>query len=236
MKTIITYFFKSLKVLSLSFLSGISVYVFCAWAMPIVQINTENYPTSSPSHTIYLMTNGVHTDVVLPVRSNIIHWDSLVPFENVLSNDTNFRWLAFGWGDKGFYLNTPTWDDLTFGTAFKAATGLSSTAMHCTYYRRVKEDAECVKILIKDAQLAALSQYVRQSFRRDSTGKFEWIHTNAVYGKTDAFYEAIGNYSLLTTCNTWTNNGLKAADLPACWWTPLDKGLMQVYFNLNDKK
>ena len=236
MKSFLSYLLKSVKVGSLTLIVGISLYSLSTCLLPQITINKSSYPAQNANHTIYIMTNGVHTDLVLPVRSNIIRWDTLVPFENTISKDTIFQWLAFGWGDKGFYLNTPTWDDLTFGTAFRAAAGLSTTAIHATYYYRVKEDQECIKIKVTDEQLEMLSNYIRQSFDNKVNGKFQYIATTAVYGKRDAFYEAKGNYSVFTTCNTWTNTGLKAAKLPACFWTPLDKGLMDLYSNLQLNK
>lgn len=56
------------------------------------------------------------------------------------------------------------------------------------------------------------------------------INTNAVYGKTDAFYEAKGKYSLFKTCNTWTNNALKASEQRACVWTIFQSG---IFYQLN---
>ena len=90
--------------------------------------------------------------------------------------------------------------------------------------------------MVTNKQLETISNYVRQSFADKINGQYQWIKTDAVYGKRDAFYEAKGNYSLFTTCNTWTNTGLKEAKLPACLWTPLDKGLMAVYTNLQLNK
>ena len=50
--------------------------------------------------------------------------------------------------------------------------------------------------------------------------------------KADAFYDAKGSYNLTRTCNTWTNNALKAAGLKACLWTPFDSGIFWQYRNL----
>ena len=64
--------------------------------------------------TIYLSTNGVHLDIVVP-KINI---DSLLLYGIVREQSANY--LSFGWGDENFYINTPTWGDLTFSNAFKA--------------------------------------------------------------------------------------------------------------------
>ena len=53
--------------------------------------------------------------------------------ENTKSKDSTAEYLAFGWGDKGFYLDTPEWSDLKASTAFKAAFALGNSAMHTTF-------------------------------------------------------------------------------------------------------
>jgi hypothetical protein len=55
------------------------------------------------------------------------------------------NYLAFGWGDKGFYLNTPEWADLKVSTALNAAFGLSSSAIHSTFYKKLRENETCKK-------------------------------------------------------------------------------------------
>ena len=63
-----------------------------------------------------ILTNGVHTDLVVPIKSAEIDWSKEIPIENTNSKSTNFNYLSIGWGDKGFYLDTPTWADLKFST------------------------------------------------------------------------------------------------------------------------
>ena len=55
------------------------------------------------------------------------------------------------------------------------------------------------------------------------------IKTTSQYGENDAFYEAIGSYSIFHTCNTWTNNLLKKASLPASFWVAFDDGILYQY-------
>ncbi len=40
------------------------------------------------------------------------------------------------------------------------------------------------------------------------------------YSNNDAFFEALGSYNVLTTCNTWTGDGLQAAGVKTSVWTP----------------
>lgn len=206
----------------------LATYFLCGFLIPYISIPAEK-TTAPKTVELYILTNGVHTDLVLPVKSPEIDWSDEILFENTLSKRTDFRYLAFGWGDKGFYLDTPTWAELKFSTAFKAVFWLNDSAMHCTFYENMKEGEDCKKIMITQAEYERLIQFIKDKFDRGQDGKPILIKTNAVYGRNDAFYDAQGSYSFLETCNTWANDGLKAAGQKAALWTPSDRGIFQHY-------
>lgn len=221
---------KTFKITGMSILGLIglvSVYMISTYCLSRITVTEEK--GNKQEVTIYIKTNGVHTDLVVPIRTNQMDWSKEVRFSNTLSADTTFTYLAMGWGDKGFYLETPAWVDLKTSVAFKAATGLSTTAIHATFYPALKEDSDCVKIEISREQYARLIKYIDDSFRKDANGHVINIKTNANYGKTDAFYEAKGRYSLFHTCNSWANAGLKACGQRACLWTAFDTGIFLKY-------
>jgi uncharacterized protein (TIGR02117 family) len=164
------------------------------------------------------------------MHSGLIDWNTIVPFENTDSKDTTFQYASFGWGDKGFYLETPNWSDLKFSVAFKAMFHLGSSAMHVTFYKEMQLSESCKEIKISKVEYEKLILYIKKSFQYDADGKTIQIIThNDGYGTDDAFYEAKDVYDLFHTCNTWANNALKAADQKACLWTALDKGIFYQY-------
>jgi uncharacterized protein (TIGR02117 family) len=165
----------------------------------------------------------------MPVQNDLHDWSAELPFTNTKSKKTDFKYVGIGWGDKGFYLDTPTWADLKFSTAFKAAFWLSESAMHCTFYREMKEGDDCKMIMISKNQYKELVKFVDGKFDKNQDGKNILIPTNAVYGDNDAFYDAQGRYSFLDTCNTWANNALKAAGQKAALWTLTDYGIFLHY-------
>jgi len=224
MKKYFRILFKTIGVI----LGIVLLYLLCGYFIPFIEVPAEK--TNEPKTVeIYLLTNGVHTDIVVPVKNQQYDWSKMVPFENTLSKSTDFRYLSVGWGDKGFYLDTPTWADLKFSTAFKAAFWLSESAMHCTFYNQMTEGKDCVKIPITAQQYEHLVYYINAKFDHDKNGNLQLIKTDAVYGNNDAFYDAQGRYSFLDTCNTWANNGLKAAGQKAALWSPSDFGIFQHY-------
>ena len=228
-KKILKYIFYPV----LTFVGLILIYLGFAYCLSRIAVDKEQ--NSKEEVAIYIKTNGVHTDIVVPIRNAQNDWSKEVQFSNTTSADTSSQYLAMGWGDKGFYLETPTWADLKASVAFNAAFGLSTTAIHATFYQKMVEDESCRKIMISNEQYSRLIKYISDSFQKDESGHFLNIKTTANYGQTDAFYEANGSYSMLHTCNTWANNSLKSCGQKACLWTPFDTGIFLKYNNLNNK-
>lgn len=206
----------------------IVLYGLLAYLLPFIEISAKD-DGEKKEIPIYIYTNGVHTDIVMPVKNDMQDWSMKIPFANTKSKRTDYNYIGVGWGDKGFYLDTPTWADLKFSTAFKAAFWLGESAMHCTYYKTMKEADDCKITMISRSQYKNLTKFVEDKFDKDQNGNFILIPTNAVYSDNDAFYDAQGKYSFLYTCNTWSNDALKAAGQKAAFWTPTDFGIFQHY-------
>ncbi|UOE39019.1 MULTISPECIES: TIGR02117 family protein [Chryseobacterium] len=204
------------------------IYALLGYLLPFIEISAKD-DGEIKEIPIYIYTNGVHTDIVMPVKNDIQDWSAKIPFSDTKSKKTDYHFIGIGWGDKGFYLDTPTWADLKFSTAFKAAFWLSESAMHCSYYQKMTEAEDCKKIMISRNQYKKLVNFVDAKFDKDSNGSYQFIPTKAVYGDNDAFYDAKGKYSFLNTCNTWANNALKASGQKAAFWTPSDYGIFLHY-------
>ncbi|UGS20337.1 TIGR02117 family protein [Flavobacterium cyclinae] len=209
------------------FILSLFAYLLIVTLLSFVSVNYD-VAQNQEEIPIYILTNGVHTDIVLPIKNEHHDWSSQLKFEHTKSKDTTYQYVALGWGDKGFYLETPTWADLKVSTAVKAASGLSTSAMHVTFYKHLKENQSCKKIQISLENYKKLIAFINESFQTKS-GKFLKIETNAVYGKHDVFYEANGSYSLFYTCNSWANQALKAANQKAALWTISDSGIFRHY-------
>ncbi len=219
--------FKIPGITILTFILLIGIYLLSAIILSVIEVKRQ--PETTRDVAIFIITNGVHTDVVVPVKNAQMDWSKEIKYENTLKDDTSNKYLALGWGNKGFYLETPTWADLKFSTAFKAAFGLGSSAMHATFYNDMQEGNSCKKNYLSKGQYSRLIKFIRNSFKKDVKGHFQHIVTHANYGDNDAFYEATGSYNLFYTCNTWTNSALKSCGQKACLWTPFDKGIFYQY-------
>lgn len=217
----------SLKIIG-SILALVVLYLFLGYFLPYIPVQAEASPEPKVVKA-YIMTNGVHTDIVMPIKSDFVDWSQKFPFQYTRSKQSDYQYLAIGWGDKGFYLDTPTWSDLKFSTAFNAAFWLGDSAVHTTYYKSIKIDETVKPFVMTERQYKNLIKYIEKSLDKDQSGNAIYINTNAQYRNSDAFYEAKGSYSFLYTCNTWTNNALKVAGQKAALWTPTDTGIFQHY-------
>lgn len=221
---------KTLKIAGktvLVLISFIALYLLSAFLLSLITVAAEE--NAKDEVEIYILTNGVHTDIVVPTSNDQFNWTDDISHISELTNPEDYKYLAIGWGDKGFYLNTPTWAELKFSTAFNAAFGLSTSAIHATYYSQMKESETCKKISISKEQYERLISFISKSLQRDGNGKALKIETSANKSEADAFYEANGTYSLFHTCNTWANNGLKYSGQKACLWTAFQNGIFLKY-------
>jgi uncharacterized protein (TIGR02117 family) len=212
----------------LFFLVGIILYILCVISIAYIPVNTNIEPCKTDCVEVYLRSNGVHMDIVLPIKNELKDWTLQLDSKLSKAGKSNFNYVSVGWGDKGFYLDTPTWGDLTFKTAFNALFYLSSSAMHITFFDSLTEGRRCKKVYISKENYSHIIAFVESSFQSNETNQYIRI-PNVSYGDDDIFYEAKGRYSLFYTCNSWTNNCLKSGNMKACLWTVLDKGFFYHY-------
>lgn len=223
----VTKLIKIILALFLSCIAFVCLYMITAFTLSRMTVKREQ--KTEGSIPIYILTNGVHTDIVMPVKTSQVDWNTIFHFNNTIGKDSSLPYIGIGWGDKGFYLNTPTWDDLTFTTAFNAVFGLSTTAIHATYHLNITESNTCKKMLLTNEQYQRLIIFIKSRTQTNANGLPIYIKTNANYGNEDAFYEAKGNYNMFYTCNTWSNNALKSCGQKACLWTPFQSGIFYQY-------
>lgn len=208
------------------FLAGFFAFLLC-YGMATVFLTwipaNSDFEEPEEGVLIAVHSNGVHTDIVMPVKNELYDWSAHLSCTDTRAADSSFGYVSVGWGDKGFYIETPTWADLKTSTALKAAFWLSRSAMHVTWRRGLPAEGEsCEQIRITPEQYKALCAYVQQTFALDVQGRVQFIQA-PTYTPYDAFYEAHGRYNLFKTCNVWAGNALRYAGVKMSLWTPFDK-------------
>lgn len=211
--------------IALWFVGLIVAYVLIGTILSLIPVNGN--VVAGNDVVIYLDNNDVHTDIVVPTRTDRFDWSTIVPPDDT-SSKSAAAYLAFGWGSQDFYLNVPNWKALTIGIALKAISGLGGTALHTTYEREPVLNSDCRKITLSAAQYDALVQYILSGGKRNEEGAF--IHIDHPgYCASDAFYEGTGRYSPFHTCNTWANSALKSCGQKCCLWTALMQPIFWKY-------
>jgi uncharacterized protein (TIGR02117 family) len=203
------------------------LYLSLALLLGLIPVNRDFRPPAQGGVTIYLRTNGVHADLVLPAAAPF-DWRAQFPLDSVVDRrrvtvPDALNWIAFGWGDRGFYVHTPTWSDLRFGTAAVALLGLGSGAMHVEYLAR-PQDYHVQRVDLQPQQYDALTAALQSGFARDANGRLHRIDAPG-YFATDAFYEGTGRYTLWLTCNEWIRRALASAGVRTAVWAPFDEAL-----------
>ena len=204
------------------------IYLILATGAAYIPVNKDQSEYKDQNLSIYILTNGVHTDIVVPYFNEAYDWRTYLDPILTPGKQTSAQWVSFGWGDKGFYLQTPEWKDLKASVAFNAAFGLSESAMHVTYHDKLVTGDDCIEIKLNKEQYQRLCKYILNRFDMENN-KLVLVETDQNYGLNDVFYEAKGKYNLFYTCNTWANNVLKSANLKASLFTLWDKGIFYHY-------
>jgi len=213
-----------LKFLYVFFIS-VMIYQVLVLLLGIIPVN-KDFEHTPGGIEIFVGTNGVHTDILMPVYNELHDWSAVVPFRHFPPEVTTYDYVSMGWGDKGFYINTPTWAHLTVGTALNALFLASEAAMHVTYLPFAPRESEhYVRLLVSESQYEQLINYIVPYFEIGDDGEVILI-PEAHYSFNDNFYEAHDKYHLFNTSNNWTNRILKRTGIRAAVWSPLDRPIM----------
>jgi uncharacterized protein (TIGR02117 family) len=190
-----------------------ALYLVAALVLGLAPANTS-FTETPGGVAVAVCSNGVHTDFVLPVRTEEVDWSTIFLPRHYPIDVTGFDHIGIGWGDLDFYRGTPSWSDFDTGTTLRALTGLGPAALHVQYRPGPGVNEDCRSVEISVPQYRALADYI--------TGTIANSQTPAApgYGATDLFYAAQGRFSLFKSCNVWVGQGLKASGLPTGLWTP----------------
>lgn len=172
--------------------------------------------------TIWVEDNGIHTGVVLPVRAAGVDWRTDFPARDLRDpRYAAYGYIAVGWGERGFYLGTPTWWDVRPWTLLHAALGSEDTLLHVEHIARPVTGPQVRAVTLRVAEYRRLAAVVRAS-RRDGAAV-------PGYGAYDAFYPATGRYDAVRTCNAWTGDTFAAAGVRVGAWTPFPTAVMRSF-------
>lgn len=173
---------------------------------------------------VWVEDNGIHTGIVLPLVGGGEDWRDLIsPYDARDPAYGRHSHVAFGWGDRDFYVNTPRWRDLRPMTVVNAAIGSDDTVMYVERIAEPRPAAHVRRVLLRPEEYARLTTFIRQSFDVGPSGV---AGAQPGYADHDSFYTAKGRYTAFNTCNTWTGRALRTAGVRLGVWTPFSVTVM----------
>lgn len=163
---------------------------------------------------VFVESNGVHVSLVVPKVAAGIDWRPLMSGADLGDpRYAGYDHLAIGWGERTFYLETPTWADVRLRTILAAARGSDATLMHVEHVPAPHTADDVRAIVLRPEEYRRLARAIGSSF----AGKRAVARG---YGANDAFYPARGHYSAVRTCNAWAGEMLRRAGVRVGRWTP----------------
>ena len=210
-------FLTILGILLLSFLLFVLLYALAGLLCFTIPVN-KRYQNIKRDVDIYVVSNGVHVDYVIPSISPYFNWKKVLDDRHYATHFTEQTYLGVGWGDRGFYLEVDEWKNLKPRVAARAMLVPSPTLMHITSHAELPKDQKRLETIHLSAdQYLQLCNYICSYFQEKDGAV---IHLpGAGYTDNDNFYEARGQYHAFTTCNYWVNRGLIRIGVRAPIWS-----------------
>ena len=149
---------------------AVALYFLAAVVLSAIPLN-RGAGRSGPVE-IFVRSNGVHVDLVLPVRNERFDWGPVAPASDAADpRAAAAPWVAIGWGDREVYRKVPTWGDLTPGLALRAGLGLDGTALHAARLFAPAEGPDCVRLALTESPYDALVAFLLESGVRAADGR-----------------------------------------------------------------
>lgn len=198
---------------------ALGLFMLAAWVGSSLP---RNGGWREPASGIEIMveTNGVHTAIVMPLVTPQKDWRPDFPADDLPAPDRPYTHVSVSWGEREVFLNTPTWSDLSPGTALKALAG-GDGLLHVAHYARPAPDNNTRVLRLRADEYRRLVERIERQVPRGRRAVYRG------YAEYDVFYDAPGRYHLGNTCNQWTSDTLAAAGIRIGRWTPFAGGVMK---------
>ncbi|KPP96527.1 DUF2459 domain-containing protein [Erythrobacter sp. HL-111] len=194
------------------------LYAAAAWIGSSIPRNGD-WEQPDTGVTIMVADNGVHTEIVMPIRAEGHDWRAHFQPGDIAAAARRYTHVAVSWGERNFFLETPTWADLELDNALGALAG-GEALLHVAWYVRPAPSEDFRELRVSAQQYRALAGAIAADLTSDP-------QVFPGYERHDVFYSARGLYHLGYTCNQWTSDRLAGAGIETGWWTPFAGGVMK---------
>lgn len=199
---------------------AIGLFLLTAWIGSSIP---RNAAWREPAQGVEIMvgTNGIHTELVLPLVTAEKDWRPAFPAADIALPGRDYTHVAVSWGEREVFLETPTWWDLKPTTALRVIGIGGDGLIHAAHYVRPAPSDDMRPLRLTSAEYSRLAAAIETALPQGERVRHDG------YGPQDVFYHAPGSYTVDNTCNQWTSNMLAAAGVRTGWWTPFAGGVMK---------
>lgn len=205
-------------------LIGLSLLVSLALAAGAVFQDAAPVSEDGTPVTIHVVSNGFHTDIVVPTVSDAMDWRPLLRLSPITRQAVDAPYLAIGWGSQAAYTTLGTLADLSPGLLFEAV-AFDASVVHLQPVATIGEGENVRRLAVTREGYRRLVRHVEDSLSRDEDGQAV-VLDGITHGTGDAFLRGRDRFWLLRSCNVWVGEALRAAGRPVGLWTPLAQSLM----------
>lgn len=174
--------------------------------------------------TIYVMTNGFHTDIVVPSVSDAKDWRPLMQTSPITAYSLDAPLIAFGWGSEAAYTELGTLADLSTGLMLKAI-AFDRSVVHVQPLAAIRIGESVRRFRLTPDGYRSLVGHIEDSLQPSGNGEPVTL-AGVTHGMGDAFLRGRDRFWLLRSCNVWVGEALRKAGLSVGLWTPLAQSLM----------
>jgi uncharacterized protein (TIGR02117 family) len=205
-------------------LAVVALFALAGWIGSAIPRNGDwREPAPDAPGTVEIMvgSNGVHTELVLPLVTPEKDWRPVFPAADLPLPRADATHVAVSWGEREVFLNTPTWWDLSPVTVLRILGVGGEGLIHAAHYVRPAPSESFRPLTLTSTEYRRLVAAIERGLPKGERVRHDG------YGPHDVFYEAPGKYTLTRTCNQWTSDTLAAAGVRTGWWTPFAGGVMK---------
>ncbi|KWV93137.1 DUF2459 domain-containing protein [Erythrobacter sp. YT30] len=174
---------------------------------------------------IMIATNGVHTEIVVPVVNSTRDWREILPSVSKTASGDVTTHIAIGFGERDVFINTPTFYDMRLSTALRVATTGGEGMIRVINLTNPGAHQNRRKLTISREQYARLVNALEDDLPPLAAGEARTFETST-YDR-GRYYASPQRYTLITTCNQWTSDRLANAGIRTGWLTPFSGGVMK---------
>ena len=114
---------RGVRILAL-FLLLAGLFAACSYLLARIPVNRGYQHAMEDGVEILVVNNGVHVDLVIPLDDPSFPMRTLIEGGNYKTDPQLYTHAILGWGNRKFYLETQSWDDIKLTNVLYAFPGL----------------------------------------------------------------------------------------------------------------